>query len=300
MWSRLQLKLRRLQQSCYSASKTSWVSTAALGLRSSGPAKLFTGKTRFEFHFSPRILLKSRVFTPNLNSFFNPTSQNIWQWFDMRMDPRSSHLVSVEAFTNGPGTLFTGNPAAVVLLPPPILRCSDDTAARSAVSDEWKQLVAREMQLSETAFVEPVFSGSGDCSVEPHPGPFKLQWFTPTTEVDLCGHATCAAAHALWAHGGLEADTVTFLSKSGELRATRKRVDGIDAHTTFVELDFPVEAPTEVSDAESESLSIVLKRGLGVEQLCVFFLFSNRMCVRRRRRFSASTFFRFREDGERV
>ncbi|MBA4376037.1 MAG: phenazine biosynthesis protein PhzF [Anaerolinea sp.] len=79
-------------------------------------------------------------------------------------------IFQVDAFAEKP---FQGNPAAVVLL----------DGARDPV---WMQLVAREMNLSETAFLYPKTKG------------YHLQWFTPETEVDLCGHATLAAAHILW------------------------------------------------------------------------------------------------------
>ena len=76
----------------------------------------------------------------------------------------------VDAFASGP---FTGNPAAVCLL-------------ESSADPGWMQSVAAEMNLSETAFLVPREDG------------FDLRWFTPVTEVDLCGHATLASAHVLW------------------------------------------------------------------------------------------------------
>ena len=75
----------------------------------------------------------------------------------------------VDAFTDTP---FHGNPAAVCLLPEP-------------VDEIWMKLVAREMNLSETAFLHPMEGG------------FSLRWFTPTIEVKLCGHATLASALVL-------------------------------------------------------------------------------------------------------
>ncbi|HEX2166528.1 MAG TPA: PhzF family phenazine biosynthesis isomerase, partial [Longimicrobiales bacterium] len=79
-------------------------------------------------------------------------------------------LLQVDAFTSEP---FRGNPAAVCVLD-------------GARDDGWLAAVAREMNLSETAFLEQRDDGWG------------LRWFTPATEVDLCGHATLASAHALW------------------------------------------------------------------------------------------------------
>jgi PhzF family phenazine biosynthesis protein len=114
------------------------------------------------------------------------------------------HLVQVDAFTNEP---FRGNPAAVCLLP-------------QAAPDEWMQLVAREMNLSETAFLHR------------EAGAYRLRWFTPAIEVDLCGHATLASAHVLWEDGHLRPeDAARFLTKSGELSAVRRG--------EWIEMDFP-------------------------------------------------------------
>jgi predicted PhzF superfamily epimerase YddE/YHI9 len=92
-------------------------------------------------------------------------------------------FTQVNAFTDRP---FAGNPAAVCLLP----------SERDA---EWMQLVAREMNLAETAFL--VREGRD----------FQLRWFTPTVEVDLCGHATLASAHALWEDGHERRDGLIWL-----------------------------------------------------------------------------------------
>jgi hypothetical protein len=97
----------------------------------------------------------------------------------------------------------------------------------------WMQAVAAEMNLSETAFLVPRREGgaaSGAAS-------FDLRWFTPTTEVDLCGHATLAAAHRLWQGGGLAAgEEARFHTRSGLLTA-RRGGDG------WIELDFPALPP---------------------------------------------------------
>jgi len=112
--------------------------------------------------------------------------------------------LQIDAFTDRP---FAGNPAAVCLLEAPA-----DAA--------WMQAVAAEMNLSETAFVVP------------QDGAFGLRWFTPTIEVDLCGHATLAAAHALWEEQVIALDDpIAFHTKSGLLTCTH---DG-----ERIELDFP-------------------------------------------------------------
>ena len=113
-------------------------------------------------------------------------------------------LLQVDAFTS---QAFRGNPAAVCLL----------DGERDA---QWMQDVAAEMNLSETAFLLPRDSD------------FSLRWFTPATEVALCGHATLASAHALWEEKILApADIARFHTKSGLLTAARKG--------DRIELDFP-------------------------------------------------------------
>lgn len=119
--------------------------------------------------------------------------------------PMPIPFVQIDSFTSAP---FTGNPAAVCLLDAP-------------TDDAWMQRVAAEMNLAETAFVRP---GEGE---------YALRWFTPTIEVDLCGHATLAAAHALWELGQTDAQTLRFATRSGIL--TAERVDG------RIRLDFPAE-----------------------------------------------------------
>ncbi|MGI9518113.1 MAG: PhzF family phenazine biosynthesis protein [Pirellulaceae bacterium] len=122
-------------------------------------------------------------------------------------------LFQVDAFTEQP---FAGNPAAVCLLKDPA-----DAA--------WMQNVAAEMNLAETAFVCP----EGD-----H---WRLRWFTPMLEVDLCGHATLATSHVLWENDLVAADApCVFQSNSGELRAQRDN--------GRIQLDFPA-APAEPVEA---------------------------------------------------
>ena len=113
-------------------------------------------------------------------------------------------IFQVDAFTDRP---FSGNPAAVCLLPGP----------RDA---QWMQQVAMEMNLAETAFLHREDDG------------YRLRWFTPTVEVDMCGHATLASAHILWEQNLIALDAqARFQTRSGLLTADR-RPNGI-------ELDFP-------------------------------------------------------------
>lgn len=116
-----------------------------------------------------------------------------------------SKIYVVDAFTKTP---FTGNPACVCFL-------------QEAKEDQWMQNVAFEMRLSETAFLFQQEDG------------FSLRWFTPKTEVDLCGHATLAAAHILWETGILKPDeTAKFETNSGTI--TADKVDDL------VEMKFPI------------------------------------------------------------
>ncbi|NJL49020.1 MAG: PhzF family phenazine biosynthesis protein [Leptolyngbyaceae cyanobacterium SM2_5_2] len=113
-------------------------------------------------------------------------------------------LIQVDAFTDKP---YAGNPAAVCVLP-------------AVQPDSWMQQVAQEMNLSETVFFYPEADG------------YRLRWFTPTVEVDLCGHATLATCHVLWTEGHLTAEQeARFYTRSGVL--TARRVGD------WIELNFP-------------------------------------------------------------
>ena len=135
-------------------------------------------------------------------------------------------IFTVDAFAD---RMFAGNPAGVCLL---------DQAAEAP----WMQDVAREMNLSETAFLAP------------HPGGgFDLRWFTPAVEVDLCGHATLASAHVLWESGTLDAhEAASFHTRSGVLSASRRG--------RWIELDFPAK------EERSAAAPAGLLEALGVGQ----------------------------------
>jgi PhzF family phenazine biosynthesis protein len=124
-------------------------------------------------------------------------------------------VYQIDSFAEQP---FAGNPAAVCLL--------DGT--RKA---RWMQAMATEMNLSETAFVRRLGSD------------FELRWFTPTMEVELCGHGTLAAAHALWREGTVELDQqIRFQTCSGVLTAVRNVAE--------IQLDFPATPPEECAISE--------------------------------------------------
>lgn len=150
-------------------------------------------------------------------------------------------IVQVDAFTAEP---FSGNPAAVCVLEGP-------------AQEAWMRNVAREMNLSETAFVSPA-------EREGEEGDWLLRWFTPTAEVDLCGHATLATAHVLFEDGYAPADApVRFQTKSGPLTARWE--------SGSIVMDFPAE-PAQTTDAPEGLLD-----GVGVDPAAVEWLGRNRM-----------------------
>jgi len=133
-------------------------------------------------------------------------------------------LFQVDAFTGEP---FAGNPAAVCLLDGPR-------------EGRWMAAVAAEMNLSETAFA--LREGAR----------WRLRWFTPAAEVELCGHATLATAHVLWSEGLVpEEEEVAFSTLSGRLAASRRGA--------LVELDFPATPPGEEAEVAglAEALGVV-------------------------------------------
>jgi PhzF family phenazine biosynthesis protein len=136
-------------------------------------------------------------------------------------------IYQVDAFSDRP---FSGNPAAVCLL-------------NGERDDAWMQAMAAEMNLSETAFPKRL----DDRRV-------SLRWFTPTLEVDLCGHATLASAHVLWESGAFDrATTIEFETLSGSLFA---RCLG-----DWIELDFPAQSVRSLNPVPS-----ILLDGLGLAE----------------------------------
>lgn len=131
-------------------------------------------------------------------------------------------LTTVDSFTAVP---FTGNPAAIAVVD-------------AFPDDQVMQAIAREMNLSETAFV-----------VARTDGEYDLRWFTPSVEVDLCGHATLAAAHLL-------GTPVRFHTRSGVLACTRSD-DG------WIEMDFPADPPAPAEPPPALGLPGLVWYGLG-------------------------------------
>jgi PhzF family phenazine biosynthesis protein len=141
----------------------------------------------------------------------------------------SQTIHQVDSFTD---QAFAGNPAGVCLLQAP-------------AEENWMQAVAREMNLSETAFLAPRSDGS-----------YYLRWFTPAAEVRLCGHATLASAHILWQTGALSSDqTARFHTLSGLLTA--------ELCGGWIEMDFPARPPKPVPPPAG------LLEALGVQALYV-------------------------------
>ena len=137
-------------------------------------------------------------------------------------------IFQVDAFTAVP---FKGNPAGVCILD-------------KSKDEQWMQSVAREMNVAETSFLQREAEGMDA---------FGLRWFTPTVEVDLCGHATLASAHVLWQENEVNPDAlISFNTRSGLLTATRAG--------EWIEMDFPAEAPEQVSTYPSE-----LRDAFGIE-----------------------------------
>lgn len=155
----------------------------------------------------------------------------------------------VDAFTELP---FKGNPAAVCLL-------------EEEREDDWLQSVASEFNLSETCYLTRIDleSARGSPNAALHPR-FRLRWFTPVTEVELCGHATLAAAHTLFTSGLLKCNTIEFLTQSGILTAKKvpdlkkseplKYENGEANERFFIELDFPATTIAEDDSVEVSSL----------------------------------------------
>jgi PhzF family phenazine biosynthesis protein len=135
-------------------------------------------------------------------------------------------IFHIDSFTELP---FQGNPAGVCILD-------------NAMNADWMQRIATEMNLSETAF--PLKSGDH----------FALRWFTPAIEVDLCGHATLAAAHALWSEDLADSNQpIHFETRSGRLSAARTN--------SWIDLDFPSTRPVPAAPPEGLFESLGLRSG---------------------------------------
>ncbi|XP_077420739.1 phenazine biosynthesis-like domain-containing protein 1 [Vanacampus margaritifer] len=150
----------------------------------------------------------------------------------------------VDAFTNLP---FKGNPAAVCLL-------------KQELCDELYQKIAAEMNLSETVFITTV-EPSEDFTKGSR---FRLRWFTPTTEVNLCGHATLASAAVLFKHKQNVNSAVVFETRSGDLSVVQQGEDLV--------MDFPLNPPTKQAPEHFRDL---IKAAVGDHPVQDVYLSSN-------------------------
>ena len=143
----------------------------------------------------------------------------------------------VDAFTD---QSFTGNPACVFLSKVPL-------------EEEVMQMIAREFNLSETAF--PVLLGSDDLETSNH---FQLRWFSPIVEVPLCGHATLATAHILYSELKNASSSLSFSTLSGNLTVSKRG----DCYV----MDFPSGEPTPI-DIDTEVISALHLDSESVQQM---------------------------------
>lgn len=140
-------------------------------------------------------------------------------------------IYQIDSFTD---KILSGNPSAVIPL-------------QTWLSDEIMQRIAAENNLAETAFFVPVATG------------YHIRWFTPTVEVELCGHATLAAAYVLYFIDQIEGDSITFESLSGPLLVTRSE--------DMLTLDFPVDQyqvsvpPPALTEALSPLVPVEVYKG---------------------------------------
>lgn len=131
-------------------------------------------------------------------------------------------LYQIDAFTN---RIFGGNPAAIIPL-------------EEWIPDALMQAIAKENNLSETAFIVPKGKDI-----------FHIRWFTPTVEVDLCGHATVAAAHVFYEHLGFKGNEIVFDSKSGTLTVRKEE--------NYYILNFPTDALQKANEYNKEFSKIL-------------------------------------------
>eukprot|EP00929_Paragymnodinium_shiwhaense_P009822 TRINITY_DN114188_c0_g1_i1.p1 TRINITY_DN114188_c0_g1~~TRINITY_DN114188_c0_g1_i1.p1 ORF type:complete len:490 (-),score=103.17 TRINITY_DN114188_c0_g1_i1:78-1547(-) len=159
-------------------------------------------------------------------------------WYDMTLDlisKRRLEMVQVDAFTD---KAYAGNPAAVLFTQ----RGNDAT---------WMKTVAAENNLSETAFLEKRGVDNGDDASH-----WDIRWFTPTDEVDLCGHATLASAHALWDTKRVPRNKrVVFHTRNvGTLTCS--------CNGDWIMMDFPAQPPTTVHDGDAGKKALAPALGL--------------------------------------
>ncbi|KAM4074230.1 hypothetical protein ACJW30_10G079400 [Castanea mollissima] len=157
----------------------------------------------------------------------------------------------VNAFTD---SAFKGNPAAVCLL-------------EEERDEQWLQALATEFNISMTCYLTRLTDTGSDSLKSPNPR-FHIRWFTPVAEVELCGHATLAAAHTLFSSGLVNSNIIEFVTLSGILTAKKfleiKTSDTSDVQNGevqecfLIELNFPTVPAIDVNSAEVSSISSAL------------------------------------------
>ncbi len=140
-------------------------------------------------------------------------------------------IFQIDAFAN---QLFSGNPAAVIPL-------------QEWISEDLMQRIAEENNLSETVFIVPSNNTTFD---------YEIRWFTPTVEINLCGHATLASAFVLFNYLGFTKSDVVFSSKSGLLTVTNKG--------DLLSMDFPSWKPEKVLEYPEILSGIIEQEIVGV------------------------------------
>ncbi|CAJ1969235.1 unnamed protein product [Sphenostylis stenocarpa] len=173
----------------------------------------------------------------------------------MSMAKKPVKYTLVDAFTD---SVFKGNPAAVCLL-------------EEERDKKWFQAVAAEFNLSVTAYITPFTESNHNLNslhgTSNNPR-FHLRWFTPVTEIELCGHATLASAHTLFSSGLVDTDVIEFVTLCGVL--TAKKIPAInmtsdsnlqkgEAHDGFyIEVNFPVDPVVEFNFEETSQVAAAL------------------------------------------
>ncbi|WCJ21509.1 Phenazine biosynthesis-like domain-containing protein [Euphorbia peplus] len=160
-------------------------------------------------------------------------------------------VCEVDAFTDSP---FKGNPAAVCLL-------EEDK------DEKWLQAVAAEFNISETCYLTRITANS-----TPR---FSLRWFTPVTEVELCGHATLAAAHTLFSNGLVDSNIIEFDTLSGILTAKKvPQISKTDVSSNqnsqavdcfLIELNFPSDSTAESNSVDLATISKALNGASAID-----------------------------------
>lgn len=153
----------------------------------------------------------------------SPVTHGKDQWIELVLDADAARQLAVVQVDSFSAAIFDGNPAAVVVM-------TQEQYHKEGVAT-WMLNVAKENNLSETAYVAP------RPSTTPNVAEYDLRWFTPGTEVSLCGHATLASAKVLFADGYVPADaTIHFHTLSGVLVCTLEQSSG----KSWIVMDFPL------------------------------------------------------------